>query len=57
MPDPKVLFINPPSMPYNHVVMSLENRQRDIANFVRQAVTMPMGILYLSAVLEEEIEA
>ena len=56
MPNPKVLFINPPSMPYNHVGLLLENRQRDITNFVRQAVTMPMGILYLSAVLEEEIE-
>jgi len=52
----KVLFINPPSMPYNHVVLMLENRQRDITNFVRQAVPMPMGILYLSAVLEKEIE-
>jgi len=56
MPNPNVLFINPPSMPYNHVGLLLENRQRDITNFVRQAVPMPMGILYLSAVLEKEIE-
>jgi len=54
--NPKVLFINPPSMPYNHVLLFLENRQRDITNFVRQAIPMPMGILYLSAVLEKEIE-
>lgn len=52
---PNVLFINPPSVPYTHVVLSLENKETSIDNFLSQPVAMPMGILYLSAVLERDI--
>ena len=45
-----ILFINPPSMPYNQV----ERVLKDPDIFINQAVSMPMGILYLAAVLEAE---
>ena len=50
-----ILFINPPSMPYHHVAMSLEKNVVDITNFVKQPIAMPMGILYLASVLERDI--
>jgi anaerobic magnesium-protoporphyrin IX monomethyl ester cyclase len=49
--SPRVLFINPPSIPYTHVMDALGNRELDIP----QPISMPMGILYLSAVLERDI--
>jgi anaerobic magnesium-protoporphyrin IX monomethyl ester cyclase len=52
---PKVLFVNPPSMPYYQIVQSLENKRPHIGNLARQQpIAMPMGILYLSAVLERD---
>lgn len=48
---PRVLFINPPSVPYTSVVQVL-NRQIDT---VLQTISMPMGILYLGATLERDI--
>ncbi len=47
----KVLFINPPSLPYNMVRRALANRS--IA--FNQVVAMPMGILYLAATLEQSL--
>ncbi len=47
----KVLFINPPSIPYNQVVRALASRSHSLS----QVVAMPMGILYLSAVLERAL--
>lgn len=47
---PKVLFINPPSVPYNHLVKMLADEHTTLT----QAVSMPMGILYLSAVLQRD---
>lgn len=43
-----VLFVNPPSVPYNRVVEALANKEVDLY----QTVSMPMGILYLSSVLQ-----
>jgi len=43
-----VLFVNPPSVPYNRAVEALANRDVDLY----QTVSMPMGILYLSSVLQ-----
>lgn len=47
----KVLFVNPPSMPYNLLVRALGNREIEF----NQVVAMPMGILYLAAMLERDI--
>ena len=46
----KVLFINPPTVPYNILVNQLSNRYSTLD----QIVSMPMGILYLSSVLERD---
>jgi radical SAM superfamily enzyme YgiQ (UPF0313 family) len=48
---PKVLFINPPSLPYQKVVRLLANEAIDIV----QTVAWPTGILYLAAMLEREV--
>ena len=53
---PKVLFINPPSIPYNHLVLTLEDKHTNLSNFLRQPIAMPMGILYLSSVLERDFD-
>ena len=47
----KVLFINPPSLPYTHVVKALA----DISTDLYQATALPMGLLYLSVVLEQTL--
>ncbi|OGW91036.1 MAG: hypothetical protein A3D28_01685 [Omnitrophica bacterium RIFCSPHIGHO2_02_FULL_63_14] len=45
-----MLFVNPPSVPYTHLVKGLSNR----FSFMDQIIAMPMGILYLSAVLRRD---
>ena len=47
-----ILFVNPPSIPYTYLAESLKDKSLPIA----QVIAMPMGILYLSAVLEEQID-
>lgn len=47
----KVVFINPPSIPYNMVVKALANRKLPLV----QTIAMPIGILYLSSVLERDL--
>ncbi len=47
----RVIFINPPSIPYNMVVKALANRNLPLV----QTIAMPMGILYLSSVLEKDL--
>lgn len=52
LPDgrkPRVLFVNPPSIPYAHLVKALTN-----CYYLEQVVAMPMGILYLAATLERD---
>ena len=46
----KVLLLNPPSIPYNRLVEALKNCSVDL----RQTVAMPMGLLYIAAVLERD---
>ncbi len=48
---PKVLFINPPSVPYNSLIKKLADEHTPLT----QIISMPMGILYLSAVLKRDI--
>jgi radical SAM superfamily enzyme YgiQ (UPF0313 family) len=48
---PKILFINPPSLPYQKVVRLLANEAIDIV----QTVAWPTGILYLAATLERDV--
>jgi hypothetical protein len=48
---PKVLFINPPSIPYNRLIKRLADEYTPLT----QIIAMPMGILYLSAVLKRDI--
>ena len=48
---PRVLFINPPSVPYTSVVHVLDKK----IDKVIQPIAMPMGILYLAATLERDI--
>lgn len=47
----KILFLNPPSVPYSHLVEGLASPYAA----VHQTVAMPMGILYLAAVLERDL--
>ena len=47
---PKILFVNPPTIPYNLLVQGLSNRYSEF----EQVIAMPMGILYLSGVLERD---
>ena len=47
----KVLFVNPPTIPYTYLVKGLANRYSGF----EQIIAMPMGILYLSAVLERDM--
>lgn len=47
----RVLFVNPPSVPYNMLIKSFGREPVRL----RQTVAMPMGILYLSAVLKRDI--
>lgn len=47
---PQVLFINPPSIPYNYLVKGLSNQHSALS----QTISMPMGILYLSSVLQRD---
>lgn len=47
----KVLFINPPSVPYTMLVDSFARQYVPLT----QTVAMPMGILYLAAVLERDL--
>jgi radical SAM superfamily enzyme YgiQ (UPF0313 family) len=46
-----VLFLNPPSIPYTYLVNGLSDPHLDI----HQNVAMPMGLLYLSAMLENRL--
>lgn len=48
----RVLFINPPSVPYNMIVQKFAHESVRLS----QTVAMPMGILYLAAVLRAEVE-
>ena len=47
----RVLFLNPPSIPYTYVVAGLANRRAPLD----QVVAMPMGILYLAAVIRRDL--
>jgi len=44
-----ILFLNPPTIPYNILVSSLGNPKTHFS----QVVAMPMGILYLGAVIQK----
>ena len=59
MKTPKVLFITPPSVPYSWVIKMLKNKKtsegRKLEGNYNQIIAMPMGLLYLSAVLERDI--
>ncbi len=59
MKTPKVLFITPPSVPYSWVIKMLKNKKtsegRKLEGNYNQTIAMPMGLLYLSAVLERDI--
>ena len=46
-----VLFLNPPTVPYNILVRSLDNPIKHFS----QVVAMPMGILYLGAVIQKNL--
>ena len=46
-----VLFLNPPSIPYTYLVNGLS----DPHSAIHQNVAMPMGLLYLSAMLENRL--
>lgn len=48
---PRVLFINPPSVPYTMLVDTFDRQYVSLT----QTVAMPMGILYLAAVLERDL--
>jgi anaerobic magnesium-protoporphyrin IX monomethyl ester cyclase len=47
----RILFVNPPSIPYNALVRTFERRHPPLL----QTVSMPMGILYLAATLERDL--
>jgi len=47
----RVLFLNPPSIPYTYVVAGLANRRVPLD----QVVAMPMGILYLAAMIRRDL--
>ena len=47
----RILFVNPPSIPYNALVRTFEQRHPPLL----QTVSMPMGILYLAATLERDL--
>ena len=47
----RVLFINPPSIPYNALVRIFERRYEPLV----QTIAMPMGILYLASTLERDL--
>ena len=47
----RVLFINPPSVPYNALVRSFKSERPSLT----QTIAMPMGILYLAATLERDL--
>jgi anaerobic magnesium-protoporphyrin IX monomethyl ester cyclase len=47
----RVLFINPPSVPYNVLRRSFEHRFAPLV----QTIAMPMGILYLASTLERDL--
>ena len=47
----KILFINPPSVPHSSLVKVL----RDKTLSHKQTLSLPLGILYLSSVLEKDI--
>ena len=46
-----VLFLNPPTIPYNVLVGSLNNPKTRFSQFI----AMPMGILYLGAVIQKSL--
>jgi radical SAM superfamily enzyme YgiQ (UPF0313 family) len=47
----RILFINPPSIPYNVLIRTFEKSRAPL----HQTVSMPMGILYLAATLERDL--
>jgi anaerobic magnesium-protoporphyrin IX monomethyl ester cyclase len=49
--DRRILFINPPSIPYNALVRTFEHGHPPLL----QTISMPMGILYLAATLERDL--
>ena len=51
MKNPSVLFLNPPSIPYQILMNSFP----DATATMPQVVSMPMGLLYLAAVLERDL--
>ncbi len=46
-----ILFLNPPTIPYNILVSSLGNQKTNFSQFI----AMPMGILYLGAVIQKSL--
>ncbi len=46
-----ILFLNPPTIPYNILVSSLGNPKTNFSQFI----AMPMGILYLGAVIQKSL--
>jgi anaerobic magnesium-protoporphyrin IX monomethyl ester cyclase len=47
----RVLFINPPSIPYNALIRTFEKHEAPL----HQTISMPMGILYLASTLERDL--
>ena len=46
-----ILFINPPTIPYHALVHLLNNPKKPLS----QVIAMPMGILYLGAVIQKSL--
>src|SRR5262245_4936480 len=47
----RILFINPPSIPYNALIRTFERNRAPLL----QTISMPMGILYLASTLERDL--
>jgi len=51
-----ILFLNPPTIPYKAVVHILDNQKKSLSRVIgRQRINMPMGILYLGAVIQKSL--
>ena len=49
-----ILFINPPTIPYNKLVHLLNNPKNPLSQS-QVIAAMPMGILYLGAVIQKSL--
>jgi anaerobic magnesium-protoporphyrin IX monomethyl ester cyclase len=47
----RILFLNPPSIPYNALIRTFQKQDAPL----HQTVSMPMGILYLASTLERDL--